>query len=287
MRVLHGVALYATPMRFTDQDSFVAWCFDEPHAGIHLLSMNPKPGAEVPDRVTLEWGVRAPDDDGPGERFFAWRLTCEGTRVFRLDGAWSPAVPGELRPHDASAPLFLRMDVPGDLVVECNAVTVEALGDRRLELPLVPCQGHLSLESRSDATTVADLLVVLELPPDTAVISFSGRAASPSTPLSELRERSLRAWRVAPSGDCEALALTMAHWPASGYRATLQRRTANDALWARAWALPVNLADITHVRSGNVDTDPAGWAALALETAVPCTEDDPAVHGRALEPDRA
>jgi len=271
-------------MRYTDQNAFIAWCFDEPHAGIHVLHLDPPPAASGPPRVELEWGVPAPGEDDAPDQFMVWRLRCDGVQAYRLHGDWSPAIPGDLRPHAPTAPMFLRMDVPGDLLVECAAIDVELLGPRAVALPRTPCRNHLTLKGSQEATTLGDLLEALGLEATITVRSFSGREAAATDRLAALRDRSARAWRVGVEGDAELIALTPDRTQ-TGFQVTLQRRTAADALWDRAWSLPSTLPGITGVRSGAVHVDAPTWGDVALADGVDCGELDPAQHGRALESD--
>ena len=100
-------------MRFASQEDFVAWCLDEPHAGIHVFRLEPAPSSEgLPENVTLEWASPDLEYEGPGMRAYVWRLEVTGIRRYTLDGEWSKSAPGDLWLHECEAPMFIRMILP-------------------------------------------------------------------------------------------------------------------------------------------------------------------------------
>ncbi len=54
-------------IEYKGQEEFVEWCFDEPHAGIHVFGLTPLPLAGTPpNEVTMEWASPDLSYEGPG-----------------------------------------------------------------------------------------------------------------------------------------------------------------------------------------------------------------------------
>jgi hypothetical protein len=274
-------------MEFNDQESFVEWVFEEPHAGFHLLTLDPVPGDALPDAVILRWG--SPDLQSEEDRFFVWRLRCERPAIFRLQGTWTTGYPCDVYAHEPDAAMCIYMVTPGPLLIECERIVVEEEGWVVEPFDGFTWSHYLRWDATDRTATVGEVLAHLGLPLDAAVVSYSGISVNADQRLVELPAKSARAWRIGADGDSELVTLIVGKSD-DGYDASCERRdAASDALWQKAYRLPNVLPGVRMVRSGNVECDVADWDlqptnGLEPSSLVPPGGADPSAFARALEP---
>ena len=235
-------------------------CVPATDAGIHVFRLSPLPRAGTPPReVTIEWASPDLGYEGPGCRAYVWRLSASGVRRYTLDGQWSNSAPGDLRPHECSSPMFIRMDIPGELIVEFDRITVEGLGERVEPVEKRTWSRQLTAECDDDLVDVRSVVASLGLAPDLTVRPRDGGEVAPQTTLTSLTGE--QSWAgVVCDDDNTLFKLNLSRRVKGGVHIGLHRAGADDDSWSSAWrGLPSRLSGVVLVKSGNVVEKPDNW----------------------------
>ena len=139
-------------LTFTSGAAFGAWMEDEYLSALTIADLAPEPSAATPDVVRFTWW-----HDAPGTRT-PFRLVARGVRRWALEGARDGQEITVL-PFDAGAPgVELAMEVPGRLVLACDALTITRGRSVKKALPRRPFTDYAHFSVAGAASVDAGVL---------------------------------------------------------------------------------------------------------------------------------